>query len=762
MKLAKVFILTFLFAVNITAEVLDIRILRVEFKYEEPDNSLTTGRGEFADSTVSEEYWKSQIEYAKNYFSFAGNKKVQINAEVYPKKKDAFKLEKTIIDYNRTSRRKGEPLAEFEDAVAKDYADFVKDVLAKAKSEEPEALAPANGAKRVILIAHAGANRFTDGGTLGAKGMNTPGDFMDSHIDSTWGDFFKGFEVSAGDSIKSAIVTSETASQDDLNWGIAGSITSQIGRELGLPYSFDVKKGFSRLGYFDGMDFAGYNAGNGYFPSIPSAWMRIYKGWDSNVKTVTPKRNVKDTVEICAAGYDGCAGTPQIIKIPISSNEYILLENRIRTHRDDGKVSVKLKDEAAKDFELDSIFNIKGVVENIDWLDAALPASGIVAWHVNQWYIDESIDSGTVNNSWKGKDYGDHRFGIALIEAGGILGLGKEFKAMSGESAFYFGSGADVIPNNKTSSISPSGYANTTSTFGGKSGIKITAIKPADAKEEHTMNPLTGDSITTWRALKMKIEIEQTGSLIKQIPKDEWDYEPKDEDFNNHPLFADINSDGFEEDIYLDTNKLKVVDKNKVPIKNFPVLLSKGEPFTDLTAKPLAIDINGDDTLEILVPTNTGLLLAVDSKGKLVRDEFPVAAGSFVAGNPVPMYIYKHNTNTIYTKHRDEVKAFHLPKAIEVSQKAENLIYAEEFFIFPNPVKNGKATARFRIYEPAATAKIQVFDITGKKVKEISVDKVDDGSNQIPLDLSNLGSDVYSVRLICGKKTKWFRIGMIR
>jgi M6 family metalloprotease-like protein len=833
------FVLLLLFTGICFADALDIRILRVEFLLEEPNNSLTTGRGTFCSdpkkyklddpcsatsSRADEAYWQSHIKFAENYFDRASGGKVSINVKVFPKNQKAYKLQKYIIDYNRTSRYKGEKMEAFDSARAADYARFVEDVLNLAKEDPDGPLAPSGPLeKRVILIAHAGANRLIDGGTLGTRGANTPGDFMDAYIDTTWGEkFWKGFEVSPGDTVKSVMVTSETASQDGLNWGINGTITSQIGRELGLPYSFDVVKGFSRLGYFDGMDFAGYNAGNGFFPVLPSAWMMNYKGW-AKVEEVLPSRDIV-SIEICAVGYN-CSGATQIVKIPINHNEYILLENRQRTNRADGKISVKMSHGKIIEIPVDSLsFRFldaatqeTGVIESIEEIDAAIPASGIVAWHVNQWYIDSLISYGAIN-AWNGEIYKDHQFGISLIEADGVLGLGKEFKNSAGESVFYFGSGSDLIPHKRFNSqrqldtvlsLNPTGYANTASTFGGYSGIKITAKIPPGAKPEKTFNAFTGDSVINWRALKIPVEIEWIGKYARPISKKEWPYTPTEEDFAEYqkselgyfsleqfkkfntkgedflPIYADINNDGVEETIFLGNNRLYVVDSNGVPLPNFPVLLSNGEPLSNFRSKPLAIDITGNDTLEILIPANNGLLLVVNNKGKLLKGEFPIAAGTFVYEDTItrekfPMLLYKFsklsesgNKDSIFlfTMHRGTVNAFYLPSAKEfyISNIKNEAPKDEisEFFIFPNPIRGGKATMRFRILAPASSASLEVFDITGFKVFNRDISSVNHGSNQVDLNFSKLGSDIYSARLTVKfasgkKKEKWVKIGVTK
>ena len=818
----------FFFAFNAFAQNLDIRVLKVEFKYEETDNSLTTGRGTFDSDTKdykldprvsrgSNEYWESHIKFADDYFYKASGGKTKIEASYFPKN-GYYKLDSNIINFNRTSRKKGENMETFDSARAADYARFVDKVLELAKndpscqpvdnSECP--FAPSVFSKRVILIAHAGHSRLVDGGTKGYRFADTPGDFIDAHIDSTWCDetecFWRGFEVkpagefSNADSVFSVIVSSESASQDGLNWGINGTIVSQIGRELGLPYSYDVVKGFSRLGYFDGMDFAGSNAGNGFFPTLPSAWMRLEKGW-AQAKEIRPSHDgKKDTVYICAAAYDFC-DSPQIVKVPINSNEYILLENRQRTHNTDGKINVKLDKGVPLQIDVDSLSSyfledgkhkdITGVIESIDAPDAALPASGIAVWHINDWYVRELIPYGALN-AWNGDTFRDHQFGISLLEASKVLAFGKEFKNASGESVFYFGSGSDLIPHKRfntqktyeVSSIEPSGYANTKSTFGGYSGIKITALKPESGTEERTMNAFTGDSVITWRALKIPVVIERVGEYARLVQKDEWPVEPTEEDFANSKspelarILADIDGDGSADSVFLGNNRLHAVDSNGVPLKNFPVILSNGEPFTDFGSKPLALDIDGDGSAEILVPVNNGLILAATSKGKLMSKEFPLAAGTFAYEDSTsakfPMLLYKHKSGDsifLFAKHRDSVSAFYLPLAKELEQKqisqSQTKDEISEFFIFPNPIRAGRAAIRFRTLAPASEATLDIFDITGMRVFSRKFSSVNHGSNQIEgLDFSKLGSDVYSARLsvkfASGKKaTKWVRIAVI-
>jgi hypothetical protein len=92
----------------------------------------------------------------------------------------------------------------------------------------------------------------------------------------------------------------------------------------------------------------------------------------------------------------------------------------------------------------------------------------------------------------------------------------------------------------------------------------------------------------------------------------------------------------------------------------------------------------------------------------------------------------------------------------------------EEFHLFPSPLRGGLATVHLKLGSPAAHARIRVFDLSGKMVKDETLTGLNAGLqpyNHV-LDLRNLGPDVYSV--MCevsfagGTKTKWQRLGVVK
>ena len=559
-------------------DTLQVFVLRVQFKEESPNNSLTTGTGRFDSDTAtynldpsgsrkSVHYWRKHLDFANAYYQAASGGELVITDSILP---TVYELDKPMIDYNRTQKLKGEKTAEYDEARSRDYLRFIYDAVMKAHSSKDSPfnipLSKSPNTKRAFMIAHAGASRLLDGGSMGTKGADTPGDFLDIYISrGDWiylPDTLPGVVIaedslnngivlkgSAIDTLKSIMVVSETASQDGLNWGINGIVVNQIGRELGMPNTYDAVTGISRLGYYDMMDFAGYSAGNGFFPVLPAAWERAYMGW-SKVKEVRPTAGHPVTVDIAAAGSG--LGT-EIVKVALSASEYILIENRQRSWNKDGMVDVILGDALQNDetrtktVPIDSLNTVfedsicvkgkcerntkkaKGLVLGVSSFDAGLPASGIAVWKVNDWYLRESLRYG-VANFWGGDNFRDHQFGISLVESDGILSIGKTFKNAIGEDTYDYGSGTDLLPHlryakdkkfDTIKSILPTGYANTATTQGGYTGVKITVDVPKNARREKTSNAFMGDSVVNFAASVIRVTISVDDGSIEnaKFPK---------------------------------------------------------------------------------------------------------------------------------------------------------------------------------------------------------------------------------------------------
>jgi hypothetical protein len=563
---------------NGSPDTLEIVAFKIEFAYEDEDESKTTGRGWFgADdsgdksnysldppgSRGQEQYWLDHFEFARNYFAAVSSNRLIIEADVWPKNQTAYRLDEEMIRYNRTTKRKDEKNAEFDDSRLRDYLTFIRDAVEAADMPgdspfEKDSISSPNR-HRVYMIIHAGASRLLDGGSLGTLGADTPGDFMDIFIPREGFAYLKDVNGRAGDTLgipfnrpgidtlREVMVLSETASQDGLNWGINGIMINQIARQIGLPNTYDVAKGISRLGNFDLMDFAGYNTASGFLPVLPSAWLRAFMGW-ARVREVRPQQDGITEVRVYAPG--ALTGT-EILKIPINSGEYLLVENRQRS-LNQGAITVELDDGSSVTVSSDSLNSIfrdstcnsegrsckpnsdkaAGVVTNVSSFDAGLPASGIVVWHINEWYIERVLQYGYVN-AWGGDTLRDHHFGISLVEADGVLSIGKEFKNSLNQPAFDYGSGQDIIPHislrlkegvtstknwkdsdfirDTINAIVPNGYGNTQSTVGGNTNLAIVAKIPETGYVEHSRAGFSGDSVVNFQAEYIDVTIHWSG-----------------------------------------------------------------------------------------------------------------------------------------------------------------------------------------------------------------------------------------------------------
>lgn len=591
-KIVLCFLLSFWCTAAFAADTLEVFAFLVQFKQEKPDNSLTTGDGTFGSDSKNKDiytldptdkhgaasYWKKHFEFANNYYNAASGGKVAIKARIFPEAtsgQTAYTLDKHIIDYNRTKKMKGEKTAEYDSARTCDYVSFVYDAVMKVHGSKDSPfnipLSKNPNTKRAFMIIHAGASALLDGGSMGTNGADTPGDFVDTYVsDAFWqylstdsgsvavakatedmeavkmdSSYVTGLVLKKAsiDTLKTMMVVSETASQDGLNWGINGILVNQIGRELGMPNTYDVVKGTPRLGLFDMMDFVGYmSAGNGFMPVLPNAWNRMYMGW-GKVKEVRPTKGKSISVDIAAAGSG--LGT-EIVKVPLNASEYLLIENRQRSWGNEDSVGVVVDaptgdmDTVTKWVLADSIGTIftdsickkdkceknkkkaKGIIWSLSSFDAGLPASGIAVWKVNEWYLRKTLEYGYAN-AWNGDTLRDHLFGLSLVEADGVLSIGKTFKNALGQDAYDFGSGTDLLPHRRfekgkkketVKAIMPTGYANTKTTQGGYTGIKISVDVPKNAFEEKTANSFMGDSVINYAAPVIRVTVSiDDGSL---------------------------------------------------------------------------------------------------------------------------------------------------------------------------------------------------------------------------------------------------------
>ncbi len=488
--------------VSTSAQADTLKILAVMAEFQADRDGTTFGNGKFG-SIYSKDYgnnildplphdkfyFESHLLFAKNYFQKVSKGKIVIQYTVLPK---VVTVSKTMRNYSPPSNSNDFTL----------LANFVKEVWHLVDSTNPGF----DFSKyNVFTIFHAGAGRdITLPGTLGNE-HNIPSLYLGENLfKKIYGNSFDGFPVQNNTfKIANTIVMPETENREVSNGlttsflqlTINGLMTANIGSYLGMPDLFNTKTGESAIGRFGLMDGQSFFAYGGLFPPQPSAWEKIYMGWAKPV-TITPGnyKNIKLVADLAASLPDTV-----ILKVPISSKEYFLVENRNRDVYKDGETVTYISNgiTSQKTFKADSSnFNsfdvsaISGVVTDADEYDWALPGSGIVIWHIDENVINDNLASNSINaGTIKG---------VYVEEADGIQDIGQKFTDIFGDEIIGEGTQDDFWYKSNPSKFFKNKFGkdtrpNTNSNKGANSLITISNF--SDIANSMTFDIAYGDSI---------------------------------------------------------------------------------------------------------------------------------------------------------------------------------------------------------------------------------------------------------------------------
>ena len=432
-----------------SASVDTVKILAVMVNFQQDNDAATFGNGKFG-SIYSKNYgnsildplphdkayFESHLLLAKNYFSKVSKGKLVVEYLVLP---DTFSVSKTMRNYSPPSNSTDfTPLA-----------DFAAEVWQKA-----DQLYPGFNFNEFNLftIFHAGVGRdISLPGSLGNE-RDLPSLYLSlKAFKNIYGENFEGISVSNGNfRITNSMILPETESREITSFGstflfeitINGLIAASIASHLGLPDLFDTNTGLSAIGRFGLMDGQSIFAYNGIFPPQPSAWEKIFLGWEQPV-VIDPMAGLFDLS--LTANAVSTASDTVIYKIPINSSEYFLVENRIRdansdgakiTYILDGQTYTKTFPKDTLGFQSTSVDSVDGVVINADEFDWAVPGNGIVIWHIDEKVINEKIAENKINID-------KNRRGVDVEEADGIQDIGEKFTTIFGDVIIGEGSSED-------------------------------------------------------------------------------------------------------------------------------------------------------------------------------------------------------------------------------------------------------------------------------------------------------------------------------
>jgi M6 family metalloprotease-like protein len=525
--------------------------IRVEFKYEDPDDPLTTGRGHFDMRSQAEfqqleghsidmsphnrSYFEAHLRALNEYWRVVSQDKVNLIYDVFPTQQDSFyTLDSTMGYYADTTIHR---------TIVKGLEVFFMESFRTADEDTAIHFADYDA----FMVFHAGVDQQND---LGYP--PTPHDLYTGFIflgPELWVDL-DDIPVLIGE----GVMMPETASQDNRIIALNGVFAHEFGHQLGLVDLYDTRTWMTQIGDFSLHDNQGRGTvvdfGSGRYvldvlPVFPDAWSRAYLGF-AEVHEVSNARDL----EVWAAELK--TDKPQILKVPISDHEYFLIENRqIDSDRDDSSnvradsVTGVILGPAPADTTLDKRY----LTREYDYL---LPGSGILIWHVDETraYLDYTGDgiSNFKRNTLQWYNYypclipnnlglcidsvkWENRRFISVVEADGVIDFGGNYRTGFGTQGDFFYDG-----NNRA--FGPTTNPSSRSNSGAYTGIWIYDISGIDTV--------------------MTVTVE-TESRVDGFPK-----------FVNNsefpPVLADIDGDGSEEIFISGTKHLIAMHADGSPV----------------------------------------------------------------------------------------------------------------------------------------------------------------------------------------------------
>ena len=364
--------------------------LRVEFQ---PDTTpLTTGDGKmdtlgflspdsglFYDPPHFKRYFERQMEGLQNYFRAQSLGKLYVEYTVMPSgEKVCYQLPREMQFYGDTISF---------DAIEIGLVRLMRDAF-KVADEDPELHF---GDYDEFIVFHAGSGLQSDYGLR----RDSPFDLLAGEIPAGAIEAYLGEPYIAVDSgrthIEQGTVLPEMMRQDTMfgeetnilgMTGLAGTLCHEFAHLLGAYDLYDVTGltmgvgSWSLMGYGGWLGDYGAGAPPGVIPGFLDAYHRsLFLDTITQVRTV---RVPTESIPVYAAQMDtvlfgqrGDTASPTIVKIPITPDEYFLIENR--------QVDVRQPDTIDVDVEDGVVIAVGG-----NEYDFFQPGSGLLVWHVDR------------------------------------------------------------------------------------------------------------------------------------------------------------------------------------------------------------------------------------------------------------------------------------------------------------------------------------------------------------------------------------------
>ncbi|MCF7832578.1 MAG: T9SS type A sorting domain-containing protein [Candidatus Marinimicrobia bacterium] len=360
-----------IYSEQISSGMRDFLAIRVEF--QEDNTYLTTGNGKFISNewighdTIyvmdplphNRSYFQSHLNFINNYWSQASNGNINVNTD-----------NTLLLPYGENTYTLSRSMRYYSDPDSLDYrlATLIYETVIMSV-DSGDFLASNDG----LIIYHAGA-----GQDFNIDLDDSPFDIPSFYFDETYlSEYLPYDKYSALMAVncRHGVVLPESQNQLGYNIALNGTEILLTGMLLGLPTLYDTEFGRSGAGTYGLMD-QGSNLGSGLCPIKPSAFERYLLGSaDPVILNATQKLVLL---------------RDEVYKLPITSNEYFLIEFRknagmwadsllwARNNVNDYLDVLRVMD--SLDFIDYTLEN--GVLTDISDQDLALPTNGLLIWHI--------------------------------------------------------------------------------------------------------------------------------------------------------------------------------------------------------------------------------------------------------------------------------------------------------------------------------------------------------------------------------------------
>lgn len=494
-------------------DTLNILVLRFNFQYETVDDPNTTGRGimnvsrllttkdstDYYDSVGhwidppphNKDYFNAHMRALNNYWNWVSEGHIALKWDIYPPDSNAaYSLPYPMSHYGLCDS----VIAGLE----RYFIDCIQ--LADTVNKLDSTTAPIDfGKYDDVILVHAGADRQND---LGFP--PTCSDLYTGYI--RFGDSLQVHTSTGTKWVRTGLILPETASQDNRATALNAVLAHEFGHSLGLVDLYNTSNFLSQLGDFSlmddngfgtGIDF-GFKVGNvfGAIPVFPDAWSRAYLGF-------VPVTDFRQGTDLRLVAAEVRTEGIQIARVPISENQYYLIENRNQLTRDQSGPNgptVTLVDRTT-DVILGPTDTLRNFTGEYDFL---IPGNGMLIYLVDEGVAAlDYVGNGQTNFLNNTLQWDPRRKFITLMEADGVVDFG-------GNYVLGFGTASDMYREDRNNALTPNTNPQAIDNFGDNTHVYITNIRRDTLAPVGSPQAVVTDSV-------MRFDVE-TDKLVTGFP----------------------------------------------------------------------------------------------------------------------------------------------------------------------------------------------------------------------------------------------------